>query len=216
VDPLHLAIASIPLALYFIVLGAINLMPRPVLTTGARDVLALSLGISGFVIAGPMELFLPERAAQTFGPYVWLLMIVLYLLTCLLVALMGRPRLIIYNVTALELRPILEATVQSIDPKASWADDTYVLPQASVQFHVEQFPALRNVSLVSIGPRQSWQSWRHLEGVLGDALRAHRGGVNPYGLTLVVFGIGLIAAATFTLASGQQPIVQALRDMLRL
>ena len=215
-DPLHLAIAFVPLSVYLMVLGLINLSARPFLTTGSRDSLALALGLSGMVIAGPMELFLPERAAQTFGPYVWFLMIVLYLLTCVLLVLMGRPRLVIYNISPTDLRPILEQTIKAIDPTASWADDTYVLPQAFVQLHVEPFPALRNVSLVAIGPRQSWQSWRRLEAALGETLRTHRGVANPYGLTLLMAGGALIGISTYWLANGRQEIAQALFEMLRI
>ena len=58
-DPLHLCIALGPLAVYLLLLGIINLMPRPFMTSGARDTAALSIAISGFVVAGPMELFLP-------------------------------------------------------------------------------------------------------------------------------------------------------------
>lgn len=215
-DSLHLAIATIPLAIYFVVLGAINLSPRPLMTTGARDFLALSLGIAGLVIAGPMELFLPERAAQTFGAYVWVLMIILYLLTCVLIALMGRPRLVIYNLSAAELKPLLEQAAKAVDPQASWADETYVLPQAHVQLHVEPFPALRNISLVAIGSRQSWRHWRHLELALSQQLRSYRGGTNPYGLALIIGGLLLAAGTTVWLANDRQAVAQSLWDMLRL
>ena len=66
-DPLHLSIALSPLAVYFVLLGIINLSARPQLTTGARDTAALAVGLSGLVVVGPMELFLPERAAAQFG-----------------------------------------------------------------------------------------------------------------------------------------------------
>lgn len=215
-DPLHLAIAFVPLAVYLLVLGLINLSPRPFLTTGSRDSLALALGLAGMVIAGPMELFLPERAAQTFGPYVWALMITLYLLTCVLVALMGRPKLVIYNVSMTELQPILERVIKSIDPEASWAEETYVLPKAFVQLHVQPFPALRNVSLCAIGTRQSWQSWRRLEATLADALRAERGIANPYGLALLIGGTVLLGISTYWLVDQRQTVAQALLEMLRL
>ncbi len=215
-DSLHLAIAFVPLAVYLLVLGLINLAPRPFMTTGSRDHLALGLGLAGLVIAGPMELFLPERAAQTFGPYVWLLMIILYLLTCVLIVLMGRPRLVIYNVSVTELKPILERTIKTLDPQASWADETYVLPQAFVQLHIDAFPALRNVTLNSIGARQSWQSWRRLESALSDALRAEQGISNPYGFMLVTSGVLLLGLSTYWLANQRQEVAQALIEMLRL
>jgi hypothetical protein len=215
-DPLHLAIAFVPLAMYLLVLGGINLGSRPFLTTGTRDSLALGLGLAGMVVAGPMELFLPERAAQTFGVYSWILMILLYLLTVVLIVLMSRPRLVIYNVTRDELRPLLEQAVKGVDPDASWADDTFVLPHVAVQLHVESFSALRNVSLVAVGHRQSWQGWRQLEQTLAGMLRETRCGPNPYGMTLVLMGVAMAGLSTYWLAQGRQTVVQALRDMLRL
>jgi hypothetical protein len=216
VDPLHLAIAFIPLAMYLVVLGLINLSPRPFLTTGSRDTLALALGLSGMMIAGPMELFLPERAAQTFGPYVWGLMITLYFLTCVLIALMGKPRLVIYNVSMTELKPLLEQTLKSLDPAATSIDETYAMPQAFVQFHAQPFPALRNVTLSAIGTRQSWQSWRRLEVALGEALKAERGISNPYGLMLLAGGIALLGISTYWLVDQRQTVAHALLEMLRM
>ena len=39
-DPLHAAIALFPVAMYLLIIGAINLSPRPFVTTGARDAMA--------------------------------------------------------------------------------------------------------------------------------------------------------------------------------
>lgn len=216
VDSLHLAIAIVPLAVYLLVLGLINLARRPFLTTGSRDFLALSLGIAGFVIVGPMELFLPERAAQTFGPFVWLLMIVLYFLTCVLLALMGRPRLVIYNTTATELRPVLDRVAKSLDPAAAWADETLILPNVFVQLHVDDFAPLRNVSLSAVGTRQSAQGWRSLESGLADALRQQQGVPNPYGFSLLLFGTVLLGLSTYWVAAERQQVAQSILEMLRL
>ena len=106
-DPLHVCIALGPLAVYLFLLGLINLSRRPFLTTGARDAAALGVGISGFVVVGPMELFLPGAAANRFGGYVWLLLLAFYALCLTLWVLLLRPRLVIYNATAEQLRPVL-------------------------------------------------------------------------------------------------------------
>jgi hypothetical protein len=98
-DPLHVCIALGPLAMYLLVLGAVNLSRRPVVASGGRDALALALAISGFVAAGPMELFLPEMVAAWWGGWVWALMLTGYLLVVLFIVLMMRPRIVIYNCT---------------------------------------------------------------------------------------------------------------------
>ena len=96
-DPLHLCIALGPVIAYLMLLGLINSRRRPFLTTGARDLSALGIGVSGLVIAGPMELFLPELATNQFGAYVWVMMLALYGLCWTLIVLLGRPRLVVYN-----------------------------------------------------------------------------------------------------------------------
>jgi len=215
VDPLHLSIALGPLAVYLLLLGLLNLSTRPFLTTGARDTAALGLAISGFAVAGPMELFLPEPAAAQFGGYVWLLLLGFYALCLMLLVLVLRPRLVIYNVTADQLRPILADVVGVLDPDARWAGESLTLPRLHVQLHVEPFAAMRNVQLVSAGPRQSFRGWRRLENALADALRETKGQMNPYGISLVVFGLLMVLCVTWGLVSNTETVEHALREMLR-
>ena len=64
-DSLHFCIAVIPLAVYLLMMGLLNLRRRPFVTTGARDAATLGIGVVGFVIAGPMELFFSRRCCQS-------------------------------------------------------------------------------------------------------------------------------------------------------
>lgn len=215
VDPLHLSIALGPLAVYLLLLGLLNLSTRPFLTTGARDAAALGLAVSGFVVAGPMELFLPEAAAVRFGGYVWLLLLAFYGLCLMLLVLVLRPRLVIYNVTVDQLRPILADVVSGLDPDARWAGDSLTLPRWHVQLHVEPFVAMRNVQLVSTGPRQSYSGWRRLENALAQALRETRGQANPYAFSLILFGLIMVGLVTYGVVGDTQTVEHALREMLR-
>ena len=74
-DHVHQIVALGPLAMYLLVLGILNLSRRPFVTTGARDTAALGIGLSGLVLAGPMELFMPEQAAAKWPGTVWVLLI---------------------------------------------------------------------------------------------------------------------------------------------
>ena len=66
-DPLHFSVAAIPLAVYLLLIGILNLRKKPFVTTGARDSAALAIGIAGLMIIGPMKLFFPEGAGSRFG-----------------------------------------------------------------------------------------------------------------------------------------------------
>ena len=211
-----MAIALGPLAVYFLLVGLINLTSRPLVTTGARDAAALGIGLSGLVFAGPMELFLPEDAAIHFGWVVWLLLVAFYGLCLTLIVLVMRPRLIIYNVTADQLRPVLAEAVNELDKDARWAGESLVLPNLDVQLHIEPIGLFRNAELVASGPNQSFSGWKRLENVLAAALKESRGEPNSYGILPLLLGFLLIAIVTFTAVSNQREFTQLLLEMLRL
>jgi hypothetical protein len=215
VDPLHLSIALGPLAVYVVLLGLINLSSRPLVTTGGRDTASLAVAISGFVVAGPMELFLPERAAHHFGGYVWLLLLGLYALVVILLVLVLRPRLVIYNITGERLRPILADVVKELDDDARWVGESLALPRLGIQLHVEPFVTMRIVQLVSSGPRQSYAGWRRLEALLAKKLREASSPPNPYGFSLLAFGLLMVALMTYSVVRDTQAVAQALGEMLR-
>jgi hypothetical protein len=198
-----------------LLLGILNILPRPVLTTGARDTAVLGIALSGLVVAGPMELFLPEAAAFRFGPWVWVLMLAFYLLCLTLLVLLARPRLVVYNVTVEQLRPALADVVAKLDQEFRWAGDCLVLPQLGVQLHVEPLPLLRNVQLVASGPRQSYTGWRQLEVALADALRRAKGSTNPAGFVLVALALVITTSTMLWMAGDREGVAQAFDEMLR-
>jgi len=214
-DPLHACIAFGPLAMYLLVLGAINLSARPLVTTGARDLMALGLAMAGLIVAGPMELFLIEAAAVDYGGWVWIMMLVLYGLVVLCVALMTRPRLVIYNVTSEQLLPVLEEVLAKADPQVRWLGNSIVSQGLGVQLTVELQPIMKNVQLVSAGPQQSFSGWSRLHRDLAAALRPARGTPNPFGATLLTVGLMLAGIITWLMARDPSAVQQALNDMLR-
>ncbi len=160
--------------MYLLLLGVVNLWRRPFITTGGRDAMSLGLGIVGFVIVGPMELFLPEAAAVNLHVWAWAMLVTLYLLSLVLIVLLMRPRLVIYNIAADQLRPVLSDIVTELDPDARWAGDALSLPQLGVQLHLEPTVMFKNVQLVAAGPQQNLNGWRRLEIELNRAFRGPR------------------------------------------
>ena len=63
----HICIAFGPLAVYLLLMGLINALRRPFITTGARDLFSLSIALSGLVMVGPVNLFVPASALSVFG-----------------------------------------------------------------------------------------------------------------------------------------------------
>jgi hypothetical protein len=215
IDALHLSIALGPLAVYFLVLGFINLSTRPFVTTGARDVGALGLAVCGLIVAGPMELFLPEAATNRFGGYVWLLLLAFYGLCLTLIVLLLRPRLVIYNVNPNQLRAVLAEVVSELDSDARWAGDSLLLPKLGVQLHVELFESARNVQLIAAGARQSFAGWKRLEVALAKVLHQTTASPNPHGFGILALGILLIGWMAYRVISDPANVVQGLDEMLR-
>jgi len=200
-DSLHFCIAVVPFAVYLLMMGLLNLRRHPFVTTGARDAATLGIGVVGFVIAGPMELFFPEGAASQFGAWVWVSLIVFYGLCVSLIVLLMRPRLVIYNVSLEELRPILSKIALEQDPKSRWIGDALVIPRLKIHMHVEAVESLRNVQMLAGGNQQSMEGWLRL----GRELKQHMGkvtvGPNVMGIPfLVASGLLAVTAAGYLLS----------------
>ena len=212
-DPLRLAIAFVPLAAYCLVLGILNARRRPFLTSGGADLAALGAALTGLVLIGPIELFRPEKASAEFGSYVWLFLVVFYWLCLWLTALVARPRLVVYNISGDELRPILAETARIIDAQARWAGDSLSLPNLGVQLHVESFEIMRHVSLIASGEKQDLAGWRHLAGELFQRLEPLRVAPNPRALGIVLLAIALMSASIAHMLAHPQLVAQAVEEI---
>jgi hypothetical protein len=213
-DPLRLFIATCPLAVYLIVMGVVHLLRRPFITTGARDAATVGIAIVGVVIIGPMELFFPEGAAVRFGAFVWILLLAFYGLCVSLVVLLMRPRIVVYNTTAEQLRPILASAVAQMDNKARWVDDSLMIPSLNVHMNLEGNSWMQNVQLVAIGARQNYDGWRRLEQVLRGALKPVRRAPSLIGAALVCLGLILAIGTTTWMASDTATVAKNLQDLM--
>ncbi|MGV3606692.1 MAG: hypothetical protein ACO1RA_09790 [Planctomycetaceae bacterium] len=215
-DPLHLVIAIGPLSAYFLLLAWINLGKAPFLTTGSRDALVLGIGLVGLVMVGPMELFLPEATVVAFGAWVWVVLLLFYLVSLVLLVLLLRPRIVIYNVSPEQMRVALAEVVSRLDPDSRWAGNCLLMPHLGVQLVVEPAEAVKNVQLVSAGREQNYASWRVLAGALSQTLRKSRGERSPYGMFLLSVGISLATAMTYLLVVHGNSIRDSIDQMLRV
>lgn len=215
-DPLHFCIAVVPIAAYLLLISWINLRQRAFVTTGVRDLAALALAISGLMIAGPMELFLPEAVASLVGGWVWVPLITLYALVVTLVLLLIRPRLVVYNMTSDRLRPVLKEVIHDLDPSARWAADSVVLPKLGVSMAIDAYPGIRNVTIVSVGTEQDLNGWARLRAELAGALSKTQQTPNFQGVSYLILSFVLIIAVVYSLISGRQEIAQSFRQMMRM
>ena len=215
-DALHLSIAVLPLAAYLALVAVLNMRRRPVILNGYRDSAAMAMGISGLMAAGPLELFLPERAAFQFGPVVWVLLLALYALTVSLIILSMRPRLVVYNATLEELRPVLNSVAQAADPQSKWAGDALTIPALGVQLHLDRTHSFRNVQLVASGGDQSFLGWARLERDLQMALKDCQTRQVGHGVGFLMASITLLIFVSMSVLSQRDTIAAALQEFLRM
>lgn len=215
-DSFRLCVALGPLAIYLLLLAVINLSRRPFLVSGARDLAALGVGVSGLMLIGPIELLLPDDAISHYQRYVWLLLITMYSLCLSLAVLLSRPRLTVYNFTADELRPVLAETIDKLDPEARWAGGSLSLPRLHVELHLETNATLRNVSLVATGDEQSYSGWRQLELALAARLSPAEAAPNPFGALLALAAAAMFLAMGWQLVLYPNEVTQGFSEMMRL
>ncbi|MFM7107161.1 MAG: hypothetical protein ACKOZU_00890, partial [Planctomycetaceae bacterium] len=113
--------ALVPPGLYLVAVAARHLRRRPTAVSGAADVALLAAALAGLVLVGPMELLQP---AGVRGAWRTVLPLVLVALAAALALLATRPRLVIYNVSLEQIRPVVAQVAATLDPAARWAGET--------------------------------------------------------------------------------------------
>jgi hypothetical protein len=161
------------------------------------------------ILVGPIELFRPEAASAEFGGYVWLFLLGFYWLA----VLVARPRLVVYNISGAELRPVLAEAARNLDPQARWAGDSLSMPTLGVGLHMECFDFMRNAALVSNGGEQNLAGWKQLSAELRTKLSSLRVASNPRWLGFLLAAALLTAASIAHMTMHPQQVAQALQEM---
>lgn len=210
-DPLRFAVAAVPLAAYLAMIGLVGLRRRPLLVTGSGDLATLGVALTGLALAGPIALFRPEAATAELGDSIWLFLLAFYWLWVALVVMLCRPRLVVYNLSAAALRPLLSETARQLDAHARWAGDSLALPTLGVQLHFDESSGTRTTSLVSSGPEQDLVGWRRLAKALDRALRGVEAPPAPRGGLLLGVGLTLLVLSVYGLAADPEATAVAWR-----
>ena len=213
---ISIAVAFIPLALYFFALAVLNGGLRARMLTGQEDLTALALGLIGFVMVGPMLYVLPIDALAFWGYKTWFFLALLYALMAWFLGAVFRFRVVIYNIGMNELRDILEKIGQELDAEARWAGNSLALPTLGIQFYLERTSFLRNVTLKACGTRQNLQGWLHFEKSLRNALLQHRATQkNCVPMLMAAVGFLMMTGAVIILITYRMETMQSLWFLLQ-
>ena len=193
-DGLPVWIALLPLGGYLMLLGWLHLRRHPVAVPGGWDLAALAAGLSGLLVAGPLPLLQPAVGMTGWGSLLLVGGLVLIVTAGILAT---RPRLVVYNVTPEQLRPVLAEVISRLDGSARWAGDSVVLPARGLQILMDGRGVARCVSVVTVGRRTSPEAWGEFARQFRRAIRRLRVRRNPWGA--VVAGLGGALAVTATI-----------------
>ncbi|QDV21893.1 hypothetical protein [Aureliella helgolandensis] len=198
---IHFAIASIPIAVYLMMIGGLRMRSRPMVTTGWRDTLTLGIAVCGLVIIGPMQLFFPAQAAMRWHGWVWFMMLGLYILGLVMFLLSCRPRLISYGMNHQQFRDTLESAAKQVDSDATWLGEVLTLPNSNIQLASEPAGSGRVHQVVHVGLLDNLQDWLKLERAFVSAGTAVVCPRSAAGFPFVLAGMLLLLSAVFPLLS---------------
>lgn len=184
--------ALVPPGLYLLVVASRHLRRRPAAVTGTRDLALLAAALAPLVVVGPFELLQP---AGVRGPWRTLLPLLLVALLAALALLAARPRLVVYNATLEQIRPVVAQVAAALDPAARWAGETVALPGRDVQVHVDDRGPMRSVSLVAVGRRTSPEAWAEFTRRLRAALARVPVRPSPWAAVFAALAAAFVAAA---------------------
>jgi hypothetical protein len=195
--------ALLPLGGYLVALGWIHLRRRPVVVPGILDLAALATGLAGLVLAGPLAVLQPAVGTAGWATAMLLGGLVVVLAGGLLAT---RPRLVVYNVTVEQLRPVLAEVVGKLDPSARWAGESVVLPEQGLQLLLDGRGLGRAVSVVAVGTRSSPEAWAEFARRVRRAARNLPVRRNPWGAAAAAAGLLLVVAAVAWAVLGRMPL----------
>ena len=184
--------ALAPLGVYLFFLGIINLSSKTRVLTGRQDFIALSLGISGLIIVGPMQVLLPQAGMIRFGNSVWYPMAILYLFGTTWLLLLSRPRLILYNLGQDKFSELMESVVDREKWSVRWHGNILQINEIEIQFEILPSVSMKNITLRATHSEQSNAGWRILREVLRSELQSQHSKFNGFGFLLITCGLIIV------------------------
>jgi hypothetical protein len=215
-EPFTILLALLPLIGYLMVFSVIRLSGRALVTTGARDIAALALAISGMLAIGPAELFFPNAAATMFGPLVWVALGSFYALTVSLIALTTQPKLVVYGRTPEELFEPLLVAARQIDTGAVGDPSSLQvsLPNIGIRLRVDGQRGIDYSQVLSFEPNMSLRFWSKLLAALRSEVRKQASPMPRRGFVMLLVAIGLCSILVWKSFGNRELVVEGFRDWL--
>lgn len=126
-----------------------------------------------------------------------------------------RARIVIYNITLEQLKPLLTSIAMRLDPSSRWTNDSLLIPNLNVHLHVEPVGWLRNIQLTAGGNRQSYEGWQRLEKELVVAVGKLQVSANIVGIGMLIVSGVLAAVTAFWMIQETEAVAKAFEEMMQ-
>ena len=150
-----LALALLPLVLYFVFLTHLQFRKTPTVLNGSLDFILLAWGLFGLITLGPGRLIIPLYVFAAWGFFTWLFWIGFYFLITTALARKFRNRLVVYHCPRQLVLPPFFTLVRQIDPKTEWGGHVLSLHSLGVQWSVTNDRFGGHLLFVPTNPSQS-------------------------------------------------------------
>ena len=198
-DAVPLWAALPPLGVYLLALGRLHLRRRPTAISGAWDFVFVAVSLVGFAVVGPLALVAPATAGPS---WTMLMFLLVFTLLAAIGVLAARPRIVVYNITLDQLRPVVAEVTGRLDASARWAGETAALPGRDIQIHLDGRGGMRTVSVVAVGSRTSPEGWSEFSRRLRQAVHRLRVSPSPWSAAFFAAGLLVLAAAVWLAVRG--------------
>ena len=131
-----LAVAIVPLVLYFAFLTSLHFRKTPTVLNGSLDFSLLAWGLFGLISLGPGRLVIPLYVFTAWGIFTWIFWLGFYLVVVHFFARKFKNRFVVYHCRRELVLPAFFTLAQQIDPKTEWSGHVLSLHGLGVQWAV--------------------------------------------------------------------------------
>lgn len=201
---IRIAAATVPVGVYFLILGLLNTRRHPQLLSGRQDFVLLITALSPLFLVPALEYVgtSPGSIAAVGATLIGL------------VAILAPPKgtWVIYNIQPGEARNAVGRVLKRLAEDFQPAEDGFRLGGKKAIIQIGGFPLLRNVSVRLRGAEEDLAS--RFEGALAETLSAGHAQTSPMAVALLLVATGMMAAPLMLIAHRVPEIVRLLSDML--
>jgi hypothetical protein len=217
-SPFAWVLVGIPLASYLFLLALVRMQGSCLVTSGGRDVVALAIGISGLVAIGPLQLFFPPVIAAGMSLRVTAALLLFYALCVILLILLSRPRLVIYNADLDQVRSAVHRAADSVLPGSERSPDGVYFPPADLRLRIEGSTRSRAWQIVAWGPTLRPTIWRAFRMAVARELAASRSASSAphHAWSLLLWAVVLGVIVVWQLWQRPIEVATGFREFLRI